>query len=228
MEINKEGHILVTPREVCDRLDEPARLINDVLIPGTPRAFPSYRQYCDFLASCADLLGVHPRNIVIRGSAKVGFSVTPDPERVWMEMRADSDVDLAIVDPDYYHYFDREIRMYERDPANNVFQGPQFRKSIARRDQRRFYTYRYFDLPDIGCVAEHNANLKALPVEQCCGQPRPVDAFVFRDWWSLYSRWEFDLRDLRRAIAAGLQRGGERPRSSLDIVDHWSSHNADG
>ena len=120
----------------------------------------------------------------------------------WVGLRPDSDLDLAIIDPDYYHFLDREIRMWERNPENRAFRGPQFDKSIARQKQRGFYTYRYFDLPNIGCVSEHNARLKALPVEECCGLPRPIDAFIFRDWWSLYSRWEFDLRDLRKAGSA--------------------------
>jgi hypothetical protein len=212
MEITAEGHILVTPREVCARVNEPARLINDVLIPGTPLAFPTYMQYCDFLACCADTFGVHPRNILIRGSTKIGFSISPDPASAWIEMRLDSDLDLAIIDPDYYHYVDREIRMWERDPANKAFRGPRFNKSVARQKQRAYCTYRYFDLPEIGCVAEHNARIKALPVEGCCGLPRPVDAFIFRDWWSLYSRWDFDLRDLGKAIAKGLALGGDKPR----------------
>jgi hypothetical protein len=216
MEIDAEGHLLTTPREVCEGLASPARLINDVLIPGTPVAFETYSRYCEFLAFCADALGVHPRSILVRGSAKLGFSVSADAKRAWVEMRPDSDLDLAIIDPDYYHYLDREIRMYERNPDNEAFRGKQFSKSIARQKQRGFYTYRYFDLPEIGCVTEHIARLKALPVEDCCGLPRPIDAFIFRDWWSLYSRWESDLRVLRKALRQGLELGGDAPRASPD------------
>ena len=79
-------------------------------------------------------------------------------------MPPDSDIDLAIIDPDYYHYLDREIRMYERNPENKAFRGPQFDKSIARQKQRGFYTYRYFDMPEIACVTEHTRQIKALPV----------------------------------------------------------------
>lgn len=212
MNITSEGHLLVTPREVCDQLTEPARLINDLLIPGTPRAFATYLGYCDFLACCADRFGVHPRNLLIRGSTKLGFSLSPAADSAWVEMRLDSDLDLAIIDADYYHYLDREIRMWERNPTNKAFRGFQFNKSLARQKQRAFYTFRYFDLPEIDCVTEHNTRLKTLPVEACCGVPRPIDAFIFRDWWSLYSRWEFDLRDLRRALANGLVLGGDTPR----------------
>lgn len=218
MEIDNEGHIRVSPREICECINDPHTLINNVLIPGTPVAFPTHESYCDFLNACADTLGIHPRNLLMRGSTKLGFSVSPDPDSIWVAMRPDSDLDFAIIDPDYYHYLDREIRMYERNPANRAFRGPQFKKSVSRQGQRAFYTCRYFDLPDIPCVADHNARLKALPVEACCGLPRPIDAFVFRDWWSLYSRWEYDLRDLRKALRAGAQPGGDEPRPYEDTL----------
>ena len=142
----------------------------------------------------------------------MGFSLSPVADAIWVAMRPTSDLDLAIVDPDYFHYLDREIRMWERNPLNRAFKGREFRKSISRQKQRGFYTFRYFDLPEISCVVEHNRRLKSLPVEACCGVPRPIDAFIFRDWWSLYSRWEFDLRELKRAIARGLPAGDETPR----------------
>lgn len=211
MKIDSEGHICVSPREICERIDARDRLINDVLIPGTPAAFPTFMQYRDFLGACADQFGIHPENFQIRGSTKLGFSIAPHADSAWSEMRPDSDLDLAIVDPDYYHYLDREIRHWERMPENQVFYGRKFTKRIDRRKQRQFYTLRFFDFPEIGCVKEHNARLKKLPIEECCGMPRPVDAFVFRDWWSLQSRWDFDLRDLKKAIDGGLATGGDEP-----------------
>jgi hypothetical protein len=218
MQIDREGHILIAPREVCESINDPRRLINNLLIPGTPVAFPTYSSYCDFLSACADTFGIHPRNLLVRGSAKLGFSVSPDPDSIWVAMRPDSDLDFAIIDPDYYHYLDREIRMYERDPSNRAFSGPRFKKSVSRQGQRAFYTFRYFDLPNIACVAEHTARLKSLPVEDCCGQRRPIDAFVFRDWWSLYSRWEYDLRDVRRALERGVPHGGDEPRPYESVL----------
>ena len=211
MRIDTEGHLIASPAEVCQGLVNPQRLINDVLIPGTPVAFPTYASYRNFLAACGDSFGVHPRNFQLRGSTKLGFSIAPNEESAWRKMRSDSDLDLAIIDPDYYHYLDSEIRKWERDPANRAFTGSAFIKSIARQRQRQFYTYRYFDLPRIGCVQEHNDRTKALPVETCCGMPRPINAFVFRDWWSLHSRWEADLRDLKKALANGLPQGGVQP-----------------
>ena len=219
MNIDGEGHILVSPREISERIHESHKLINNVLIPGTPVAFPTHEGYCDFLNACADTLGIHPRNLLMRGSSKLGFSVSPHIDSIWVSMHPESDLDFAIIDPDYYHYLDREIRMYERHLKNRALRGPEYKKSVSRRGQRAFYTYRYFDLPDIPCVADHNARLKALPVKACCGLPRPIDAFVFRDWWSLYSRWEYDLQDLGKALNAGtLPKGGDAPRPYEDTL----------
>lgn len=212
MRLDSQGHVHVSPREICEGLDQSARLINRALIPGTPLAFTTYELYCDFLDACADAFSVHPRNILVRGSAKTGFSLSPDPSAAWVAMHPGSDLDLAIVDPDYYHYLDREIRIWERKTLNQDFKGAKFKKSVSRRKHRGFYTYRYFDLPSIACVRDHNARVKSLPVEACCGVPRSVDAFIFRDWWSLYSRWEFDLQALKRSLARGLERGGDTPR----------------
>jgi hypothetical protein len=137
-----------------------------------------------------------------------------------MAMGPDSDLDLAIVDPDYYHFFDREFGIYERRLGSKLLHGPEHRRLIARRKSRKFYVYRYMDMPDIGCVRDHKAHLAEAPVEQCCGCIRPLTAFIYRDWWSVHGRCEFDLRDLRRALTApGFPAGGDEPRTSPLLLD---------
>jgi hypothetical protein len=54
--------------------DNPLRLINDYLMGGsTPKAFGKYAQYCDFIHAVAERIGVHPRNMYLRGSCQIGF-----------------------------------------------------------------------------------------------------------------------------------------------------------
>jgi hypothetical protein len=213
MRFDAEGHVVVTPREWQERLADSGRLTSDVWLAGTPWAFPNYVGCREFLAFLADRLGVHANNIVVRGSTKIGFSIAPRPDKVWIAMRPDSDLDLAIVDPDYYHFFDREIRGYERRFGERLFSGVPRVKAVGRRESRKFYTYRYQDLPAIGCVTDHKAILTEAPVVACCGCHRPVTAFIYRDWWSVHERCEYDLRDLRRALAApGFPPAGDAPR----------------
>src|SRR5205823_8158522 len=169
-----------------ERLQDSATLTRDVWLVGTPWAFPTYANFRKFVTFLADRLGVHANNIAVRGSTKVGFSISPKPDKVWMAMRPDSDLDLAIVDPDYYHFFDREIRTYERRLGSQLFRGAEYPKSVGRRENRKFYVYRHKDMPDIGCVRDHKACLAEAPVEQCCGGRRPLTAFIYRDWWSVH------------------------------------------
>jgi hypothetical protein len=227
MRINDEGHILVTPREFQERAFENRwKLINQVLLQGTPVAFPTHESYCEFLEYFADCMRVHPRNIVIKGSGKLGFSIAPRPEKVWMECGPDSDLDLAIVDPYYFQMIDEEVRHWERNPENRgrIFQNPRFHREYQNRVQQkgRYYCFRYFDLPAIPFVEQHNAHLGAAPVESCCGTALPLTAFVYKDWWGICSRYEFDLyqlcRDLQRD-SDPLPAGGETPRPRVETIE---------
>jgi hypothetical protein len=81
MHMDAQGHIVIRPMELLEiGVSDPARLVNDRLIPGTPHAFPTYEGYCEFLRAVGNFLGVNPRSIVMRGSSKVGFSIAPRPE----------------------------------------------------------------------------------------------------------------------------------------------------
>jgi hypothetical protein len=220
MHFDAEGHVVVTPREWQAGLADPGRLTRDTWLVGTPWAFPTSKAFRDFVAFLSDRLGVHPNNLVVRGSTKIGFSISCKADKVWVVMRPDSDLDLAIVDPDYYHYFDREIRSHERKLGGRLFRGKELKKAVGRRESRKFYTYRYQDMPDIGCVQDHKGHLSEAPVEQCSGCPRLLTAFIYRDWWSVQARCEYDLRDLQRALATpGFPAGEENPRQSPLLLD---------
>ena len=153
MHIDAEGHIVMNPREVqaAIRADRTG-FINNIWLAGTPWIFDTYEKYCRFLRHLSNKLGVHPRNIVFRGSTKFGFSIAPDAKKVWRSIGPDSDIDLGIVDPDYYHFFDREFRHYDRMAGSAIIIGDAYRRTIGRRKTRRHYTYRYFDFPNIECV----------------------------------------------------------------------------
>jgi hypothetical protein len=117
MTFDQEGHVVVTPAELESKLrGDMDRLICEVLLPRTPAAFATYHEYCRFREMLAEQLSVHPSSIIFRGSTKIGFSLTPRAEKAWVAMGPDSDIDLAIVDPDHYHFLDAEVRRWERNP----------------------------------------------------------------------------------------------------------------
>src|SRR6516165_12189716 len=100
MKFDDQGHLLLTPKELHQQaVARPQRLINDFLLAGTPSAFADYARYCDFLDAIAERTGVHTRNLFVRGSCQIGFSIAPQ-RKVWTAMSDQSDLDLAIVDAD--------------------------------------------------------------------------------------------------------------------------------
>lgn len=210
MSFDPEGHVLMTPGELdaalcgAGTLDD---LVYSSFLRGTPRVFPTHAQHCAFLRSLSDALRVHPQNICVRGSAWFGFSTSPNEEKVWALPGPDSDIDVAFVDSSYYEQIEADIRQWERELARYT------EKVYDLRNTRRFFYYRYFDLPDIEIARRHNDAFARLPVEALCGLPRPVNAFIYKDWWSVVERIKYDLTDLRNGLRRGaLPRGGDAPR----------------
>jgi hypothetical protein len=202
MRFDEEGHVIVTPKEIHDgAIADPGGLINQVLLPGTPLAFPTHRQHCDLLNFLADRLGVHPRNLLFKGSTKIGFSIAPRAEKVWMRYGPASDLDLAVIDQDYFRLVDGQVRMWERkgENRNRMFQDRKLLKAYQGRNHHRgtFDCLRFFDLPEIPCMMELYSHLSEAPVENCCEYRRGITAFIFRDWWAVYHRYDFDLYKLR-------------------------------
>src|SRR6266536_4373809 len=109
MTFDEQGHILWTPKELYQMvLDNPRRLVNGYLMSGTPLAFATYAQYCAFIEAVAERTGIHPKNLYLRGSCQIGFSIAPR-DKVWTAMSDKSDLDLVIVDGPYFERFDQEV-----------------------------------------------------------------------------------------------------------------------
>ena len=209
MKIGPRGEFEITPAELfAEAKNNPVRLINDVLIRGTPFVFPTYRNYCDFLSAAGDALHVHPATLFVRGSSKIGFSISPriprPPKtiRVWNRLSEKSDIDLAIVDADLYYRIDGELQRWEQDNKATDFQGEAYEDYLERRQDRCFYYCREYRLPQVVGVAFRDA-IQSIATEKFCDCKRTLSAFIFRDWFSLRRRYEYDLRQLCERVATG-------------------------
>jgi len=202
MKFDEQGHIEWTPKELYQMvLDNPLRLVNGYLMAGTPRAFAEYVHYCDFIQAVAERTGVHPRNLYLRGSCHIGFSIAPR-DKVWTAMSDDSDLDLVIVDRPYFERFDEEVRRWEaRNPAE-FLQGKASAAYFDRQRDRQFNCCRDEGLPSVVCV-HHRDVMTAVAELRHCGRHRRLNAFVYPDWHSARRRYEYDLRRLREGIEAG-------------------------
>jgi hypothetical protein len=106
MTFSEEGHIDIGPKDLLAtaRLD-PRVLVNDILLSGTPRVFKNYQDYCGFRRTLAERLHVHPCSIIVRGSARLGYSTAPFMNKAWRLFSSKSDIDVAIADVDYFNRF---------------------------------------------------------------------------------------------------------------------------
>lgn len=211
MNFDSEGHIVITPHQLFQlAIDNPTRLVDHYLIRGTPYVFLSYAAYGEFLHAVSERIGVHPSNLCLRGSGQLGFSITPRVEKVWMAMDPKSDLDLAIVDAAYYERIDQEvIRWEERNRADRI-RGKAAERFEKRQDDRFYNCCRVDDLPTHLC-AHHAEVMQAVSGMEHCGSRRSLKAFIYRDWYSLRSRYLHDLRQLRGLVPNSLSEPGDKP-----------------
>lgn len=213
MTFDDQGHILVTPSEVQRQaVADPDGLINHVLLPGTPLAFPSYERYAEFIDYLSNRTGIHPHHFLFRGSTKIGFSISADraKRKTWRQFGPASDLDLAIVDPHFFATVDEEVRRHDRRSENRVRvyrfrQSGEFKRYQNRvQEKGRHDCYRFFDLPrELPSLCELQNVLKAAPIKECCSYPfNKLEAFIFRDRWAVHRRYHTDLDDLRRGLTA--------------------------
>jgi hypothetical protein len=170
-------------------------------------AFPLYDGYHQFLEHFADRCGIHPNTMFLKGSTKIGFTIKPKPDRVWMKYGDASDLDLTIVDSRLFETIESEVGIWERDDSNrrNMFKNPRLRNDQRNRANNKgwFRCFRFFDLPPLSCMHKLDEAMKSAPVKACCQIDRPRKAFVFRDWWGVYERYEYDLHQLTKGIQSG-------------------------
>jgi hypothetical protein len=205
MRFNEHGHLIWTPKELYALArSNPLRLVNGYLMVGTPRAFADYTSYCDFLEAVAERTGVHPRNLYLRGSCQIGFSIAPK-QTVWSAMRNDpdpSDLDLVIVDEGYFTRFEREVRWWEdRNPGISLL--GQAAKKFERRQQDRQFNCCRDDLLPSGVCVHHQDTMRRVADMKHCGLHRKLSAFVYPDWLSARGRYEFDIRELVNGVEKG-------------------------
>ena len=198
-----QGHVPLSPRDLYERaVASPVRLINDVRSAGTRAAFPTYESYCDFLHAVTERLGVHPKNMFLRGSARVGYSIAPRIDKLWKAMSDTSDLDLCIVDAPYFHQLDDEVQRWEATNRADRFESAEFHDYVGRQRDRAFDCCRDYLIPRVICVHHHDT-MDQVPVAQFCGRNRSLSAFVFRNWWSVRRRYESDLGQLVKGVRTG-------------------------
>jgi len=198
-----EGHIEIKPDEVLAHAREnPRDLVNNYLLTGTPRVFATYARYCDFLKEVGSRFGLHPRSLLVRGSAHLGYSIAPK-SKAWTQLRFNSDIDIAVVDVDYYERMEAEVHRWDERQGSVSAYGANMKKALRRQTLCQFFCCSDEELPPNTCV-HHCDTMSRIDTTPFCGNKRRLSAFVFRDWWCLRNRYEYDLKELCEGIEKGV------------------------
>lgn len=92
-------------------------MVNYYLLEGIPAFFKNnWEGYCQFKGEIAHQLSVHPKTVMLVGSARWGFSTSPDkfPQQ-FDEGTKSSDLDIVIAEPALFYRAWSELCEYEMD-----------------------------------------------------------------------------------------------------------------
>jgi hypothetical protein len=213
MNFDEQGRFVWTPKELYGLAEKNSRrLIIGFLMAGhTPAVFTDHGKYCDFLEAISERTGVHPRNLYLRGSCQIGFSIAPRVDKVWSAPRDDSDLDLVIVDSVYFRHIEEEVLRWEaRNPETTL--EDTHAAAFTRRKEDRLYNCCWDKVfpPPVG--AHHKDTMRIVAEMQHCGRRRKLSAFVYPDWFSATRRYERDVRLLVQGVHSGTLEGpGDSP-----------------
>ena len=198
MSFDAEGHCLLKPSDLQQLIvaENYHWIINGILLKSTPTIF-NRREFFELCDAISAALCIHPNNIVVRGSSLLGYSL--NPESLWRQIGPDSDIDLSIIDPEYYQLIDHAVWNYDQFVAHRDQSSVEFYKSSNRKKLKRFNYYRHFDLPNVAITQSHNEAIKQV-IRNKRTINRSVSAFIFRDWWSFYGRCKYELIGIRDGL----------------------------
>jgi hypothetical protein len=99
-------------------------MVHKYIISGDSRTLPS-ESYYKLRVEIADWFGIHPNEVIMVGSGKLGFSI--DPSKMFHPFRRDSDYDIAILSSELFDFYWRKVFAYsqanlfwkERDDFNS-------------------------------------------------------------------------------------------------------------
>jgi hypothetical protein len=201
-----------SPDELRTVLSGATRSVREVvarlwLSEGVPSAFSSSAAvYEDLRGWLASQLGVHPKEVTLIGSARMGYSVAPPPG-FGRRFNEQSDLDLSIVSADLFRRVAETFDIFSADYAAGVV-VPRSARERELWDENIAFGKRnipqgFFDpnkVPNFGRypIAQQVSQamwslLKKLEATPGAPRVRKASTRVYRDWESFIKRVSFNL-----------------------------------
>jgi hypothetical protein len=76
------------------------------------------QKYFKLKRTIAQKYGLNPQNVIMIGSAKLGFSISP--LKLWKPFNDDSDIDMVTISPDVFDQFWKELYDFNINLTNRT------------------------------------------------------------------------------------------------------------
>ena len=185
-------------RAALRELDE--AVVIDRYFLTLPAAMLSTASEASLRRKVAERFGVEMRDVLVTGSAKLGFTLVSKPERPALSPFGDtSDIDVAIISTPLFVGFWRRAFLYHTDHGE-WDRADAYRKYLARGWLRPDYLPRSPEFPERREWFEFFANLQG---SQQHG-PYKISAGIYYDesFWSAYARTS--LAKCRQFVEEGI------------------------
>lgn len=199
----------------------PGVLAKRYLSSGLPFVFKGEpHKYLAFREAVGKIFGVEPQQVAVMGSARFGFSTSPNKQgpQGAKVLDANSDMDLVVVSERFFFSaletfarfcFDalREVEGLKTDPTSpseTVTVRKHSLLAIRRRSKALFFGYvSPNDLPDGSVEKQQFYDMQREAGTQLFGTAPPgpinrIGARVYRDWDSAERSYEFSFKRLAK------------------------------
>jgi len=201
-----------SPEELATSLAGASRAKREIvarlwLTEGLPSAFlPSPAVYEDLRGWLGSRLKVHPKEVTLIGSARIGYSLAPPPE-FGRPFGPGSDLDLSVVSSDLFERVSSAFSRFAGDyQAGAVTPRTKYERVLwdnnlkfgERNIARGFFDPNKVPNFDRYPVAQHVSQamwalVRKLEVTHGAPQVRRASVRVYRDWHSFIERVSFNL-----------------------------------
>lgn len=175
-----------TPAEFFQRLESASwselnSLVDFFLFEGVPFAMEDWDEYCRFRREISDGLRINAKSIVMVGSGRMGYSLSPNEQKkkLWKPFGDHSDFDVVVVD---HRTFDAAW--------DEILESDDLLRQKPRVKELQQRWWNLYDgiidvnyLPDtIEFVSRWQSVFEAVSALPWRGQQRTTKGFLFRDW----------------------------------------------
>ncbi len=191
----------LSPQDFYQRLRETAEsnidsLVDFFLFEGVPYGLSDWSEYCRFRKELSGRLEVNSKSIVMVGSGRFGFSLSPR-QKLWRAFGDRSDFDIVVVDHREFDSAWDEILKSDDEPNS----PSNFRE--LRQRWRNLYDG-FIDvngLPDhIAFVKRWKSAFTEISAMRWKGQTRTTKGFLFRDWFHAQRFYRKSFRAILKGV----------------------------